>query len=90
MTVVPASPRVFNVLFLCTGNSARSIVAESMLNSIGRPKFRAYSAGSQPAGGVNPFALEYLDANRLPTDGLRSKSWDEFAQDGAPGAGVRG
>ena len=83
MTVVPASPRVFNVLFLCTGNSARRIVAESMLNSIGRPKFRAYSAGSQPAGGVNPFALEYLEANRLPTDGLRSKSWDEFAKEGA-------
>src|ERR1700675_4412175 len=81
---MPAAPRVFNVLFLCTGNSARSIVAESMLNSIGRPKFKGYSAGSQPAGRVNPFALEYLATNRLPTDGLRSKSWDEFAQDGAP------
>jgi len=79
-----ASPRVFNVLFLCTGNSARSIVAESMLNSIGRPKFKAHSAGSEPAGRVNPFALEYLAANRLPTDGLRSKSWDEFARDDAP------
>jgi arsenate reductase len=84
MMVTPASPRVFNVLFLCTGNSARSIVAESMLSSIGRPKFKAYSAGSQPAGRVNPFALEYLEANRLPTDGLRSKSWDEFAKEGAP------
>jgi arsenate reductase len=81
---MPASPRVFNVLFLCTGNSARSIVAESMLNSIGRPTFKAYSAGSQPAGRINPFALEYLAANRLPTDGLRSKSWHEFAQDDAP------
>jgi arsenate reductase len=81
---VPAALRVFNVLFLCTGNSARSIVAESLLNSIGQPKFKAYSAGSQPAGQVNPFALEYLDANRLPTDGLRSKSWDEFAGEGAP------
>jgi arsenate reductase len=81
---MPASPRAFSVLFLCTGNSARSIVAESILNSIGRPKFKAYSAGSQPAGRVNPFALEYLAANRLPTDGLRSKSWDEFAQEGGP------
>ena len=72
------------MLFLCTGNSARSIVAESLLNSIGQPKFKAYSAGSQPAGRVNPFALEYLAANRLPTDGLRSKSWDEFAKEGAP------
>ena len=79
-----ASPRVFNVLFLCTGNSARSIVAESMLNSMGRPKFKAYSAGSEPAGRVNPFALQYLAANRWPTDGLRSKSWDEFAREGAP------
>jgi len=81
---VPAAPHVFNVLFLCTGNSARSIVAESLLNSIGRPKFKACSAGGQPVGRVNPFALEYLAANRLPTDGLRSKSWDEFAKEGAP------
>ncbi len=79
-----AASRVFNVLFLCTGNSARSIVAESILNAIGRPKFKGYSAGSEPAGRVNPFALEYLAANRLPTDGLRSKSWDEFAKEGAP------
>jgi arsenate reductase len=81
---MPAAPRVFNVLFLCTANSARSIVAESLLNSIGQPQFKAYSAGSQPAGRVNPFALEYLEANRLPSDGVRSKSWDEFARERAP------
>ncbi len=76
--------RAFNVLFLCTGNSARSILAESMLNSVGRPRFTAYSAGSQPAGRVNAFALEYLAANRMPTSELRSKSWDEFARESAP------
>ena len=76
--------RRFNVLFLCTGNSARSIMAESILRSVGAHHFNAYSAGSRPAGRVNPFALELLEKNRLPTEGLRSKSWDEFAQPGAP------
>jgi arsenate reductase len=73
-----------NVLFLCTGNSARSILAEAYLNSTAAGRFRAYSAGSRPGGKVNPFALELLQKNRIATDGLRSKSWDEFAKPGAP------
>lgn len=73
-----------HVLFLCTGNSARSILAESMLNAMGQGRFKAYSAGSHPAGQVHPLALELLAKNRLPVAGLRSKSWDEFAQPGAP------
>lgn len=76
--------RVYNILFLCTGNSARSILGEALLNHLGRGRCRAYSAGSHPAGRVNPFALELLEKNRLPTDDLRSKSWDEFAAKGAP------
>ena len=71
--------RVFNVLFLCTGNSARSVIAESILRKDGAGRFRAFSAGSHPKGTVNPFALKVLRAFDYPTDGLRSKSWDEFA-----------
>jgi len=74
----------FNVLFVCTGNSARSILAEGLLNEIGRGRFRAYSAGSHPKGAVHPLALRELQKLRIPTDGLRSKSWDEFAKPGAP------
>ena len=69
----------FNVLFLCTGNSARSIMAEAILNSLGKGKFKAFSAGSRPTGTVNPFALELLEKNRLPTNQARSKDWNEFS-----------
>jgi protein-tyrosine-phosphatase len=78
------SARVYNVLFLCSGNSARSIMAEAVLNQLGGGIFRGYSAGSHPAATVNPYALELLQRNRFRTEGLRSKNWDEFAQPDSP------
>ena len=78
------SERIFNVLFLCTGNSARSILAESILNALGKGRFRAFSAGSHPAGKVNPYAIELLQKQKLDSSGLRSKNWDEFAVPEAP------
>lgn len=74
----------YNVLFLCTGNSARSIMAEAILNYKGRPNFTAYSAGSHATGTVRPEALKQIELARMPTRGLRSKNWDEFAKSGAP------
>jgi arsenate reductase len=76
--------RIYNVLFLCTGNSARSILAESILNKDGAGRFRAFSAGSQPKGSVNPLALRVLESFGYPAEGFRSKPWDEFAAPGAP------
>ncbi|KAB0264395.1 arsenate reductase ArsC [Microvirga brassicacearum] len=78
------SDRVFNVLFLCTGNSARSILGEAVLNELGEGRFRGYSAGSHPKGAVHPLALKVLGEADVPTAGLRSKSWSEFAAPGAP------
>lgn len=76
--------KIYNVLFLCTGNSARSILGEALLNKLGKGRFKAYSAGSQPKGEVHPMALSVLDGLGFDTTGMRSKSWDEFSEAGAP------
>ena len=76
--------KIYNVLFLCTGNSARSIIGEALMNQMGQGRFQAYSAGSYPKGAVHPMAIELLNEFRIPTTDLRSKSWDEFAKPGSP------
>ncbi|MBO4120510.1 arsenate reductase ArsC [Cupriavidus gilardii] len=78
------SEKIYNVLFICTGNSARSILSEGLMNHLGKGRFRAYSAGSHPTGVVNPLALAALSRHGLDTANFRSKSWNEFSQDGAP------
>jgi arsenate reductase len=82
--MLPIAERHYNVLFLCTGNSARSIMAEGIMNMKGQPRFAAYSAGSRPSGNVRPEALRQLDAVHIPTTNFRSKSWEEFAKSEAP------
>jgi len=79
-----STDKTYNVLFLCTGNSARSIIAEAIMNSVGNGRFRGYSAGSFPKGAVHPMALDLLKQSGHAIDGFRSKSWDEFSQPGAP------
>ncbi len=80
----PPNHRIYEVLFICTHNSARSILGEGLLNSLGKGRFRAHSAGSQPSGSVKPLALRMLERSGIPTDGFRSKDWAEFARSGAP------
>jgi arsenate reductase len=82
--MVAMSDRTYNILFLCTGNSARSVLAEVLMNRLSKGRFRAYSAGSHPAGEVNPFTLELLHSKGFATDGLRSKNWDGFTKPDAP------
>lgn len=84
LTRTPMPDKTFNILFICTGNSARSILAEGLTNNLGSQRFKAYSAGSHPNGTVNPLALQTLASLHAPTEGFRSKSWDEFALPGAP------
>jgi arsenate reductase len=83
-SLVAANRKIYNVLFLCTGNSARSILAESILNRLGKGRFRGYSAGSHPKGEVHPLAVRLLKSVGMRVDGLRSKRWDEFSRPGAP------